>query len=119
MQSLLQNTQPVFYAQYSGKTDIIDSDGYKTGEKQKVYEAPVEKWMNVSASKGTAENDLFGISADYDRVMVTADTDCPITEETILWVDEPVTAPHDYKVTRVAKSLNSISYAIKKVDVTS
>ena len=44
--------------------------------------------------------------------------DCPIDEHTILWVDTLDTEkPHDYEVVSVARGLNSISYAIRKVSV--
>ena len=44
--------------------------------------------------------------------------DIPIDENSILWVDQlDTTEDHDYIVKRVAKSLNVVSIAIAKVDV--
>ena len=64
----------------------------------------------------------FGQFVSYDKVIVTDDMDCPIAEDTVLFVDKnpeykdekPL---YDYIVKRVAKSLNSISIAISKVNV--
>ena len=71
--------------------------------------------MNVSASRGVASEEMFGISTNYTKVLVTDDVNCPIDEHSILWIDKPVTGPHDYVVVRVAKSLNSIAYAVLEV----
>lgn len=59
----------------------------------------------------------------YDKVLITDDTNCPIDENTLLFVDKEPEFGNDgnplcdYRVRRVAKSLNSISYAISKVTV--
>ena len=118
MLCLNRNKQSVWYALYEGVADVKDSNGYKTGEKTKTYASPVEMKVNVSASKGSAITEGFGVDEAYDRTIVTHDMTCPITETTRLWVDaDPLTASYDYKVVRVAKSLNSITIAISKVDV--
>ena len=121
MLCLNRNKQAVWYALYKGVTDVTDSNGYKTGEKTKSYETPVKIMVNVSASKGSAITEGFGVNEDYDRTIVTNDMTCPISETTRLWVDadptKTVPDPYDYKVMRVAKSLNSITYAIKQVEV--
>ena len=51
-------------------------------------------------------------------MMITDDMDCPIDERSILWIDSLDTSqPHDYIVRKVAKGLNSIMYAVRKVNV--
>ena len=117
MFTLDRNKQSVWYSLYKGMTDVLDSNGYKTGEKTKTYYAPVEIKVNVSASRGSSITEGFGVLEDYDRTIVTHDMSCPIDETTRLWVDVPTTSPYDYKVVRVAKSLNSITIAISKVKV--
>ncbi|MBO7132253.1 hypothetical protein J6V85_03310 [Candidatus Saccharibacteria bacterium] len=95
----------------------VDSEGYKTGELTITYNEPVKFKANVSPNKGRESVDLFGIELNYDKVIVTDKMDCPIDEQTILWVDDlDTTHPHDYIVTRRAPSINSITYAIRKVD---
>ena len=114
MQALGINKQLLYYAQFSGYTDIT-SDGFKTGEKTKVYHTAESMWANVSPRSGTADFEPFGANLDYDRVMVTADMTCPISETSVLWLGAEPSAPHNYIVRKVAKSLNSITYAIKEV----
>lgn len=58
----------------------------------------------------------------YDKVLITDDMSCPIDENTVLFVDSKPgyrqgKPAFDYTVKRVAKSLNTISYAVSKVKV--
>ena len=118
MQSLNANKQTMFYALLVGSTDAVDANGKKTGGKTKIYSDPVEFHANVSAARGLAETEQFGINDDYERTIVTNDLDLPITEDTVLWIGIcPVSGKHNYKVVRVARSINSVTYAIKKVSV--
>lgn len=117
MQSLASNTQKIEYALYTGMEDIL-IDGKKTGEKQKGYSEPQTMRIYVSPNKGEAAVEPFGQQEDYTNVMSTCDMSCPITENTILWIGIPSTQKHNYRVTKVARGLSSILYAIKKVSVT-
>lgn len=75
---------------------------------------------NISPATGNAQSEVFGSLTGYDRVIVTDDMTCPIDEQTVLFIDKVPEAQnpvHDYVVKRVAKSLNSISIAISKVDL--
>ena len=117
MRGMVRNKRPFWYALYAGVTDVTDSNGYLTGEKAISYTEPVEAEANVSREQGIAFTEEFGTEADYDKVIVTFDMDCPIDEHSVLWVDiQPGTGVSpDYVVKRVSKSLNSISIAIAKV----
>ena len=123
MRLLKRNLTTVYYCTYKDQTVIRDEDGYETGEPLIEYNAPVALKCNVSPAKGTAQTETFGNLESYDKVIVTDDMSCPIDENTVLFVDkapsfqagEPL--GYDYKVYRVAKSLNLISIAISKVKV--
>ena len=118
MQSLAINQQTIEYALYTGREDI-KSDGKQTGEKKKSYTTPAKYRIYVSPAKGEAIIEPFGQSEDYTNVMSTTDMNCPIKEDTILWIgiSSANSTPHNYRVTKVARGLNSILYAIKKVSV--
>ena len=118
MQSLASNQQKIEYALYTGMTDAL-SGGKKTGEKVKSYASPVTLWIYVSPSKGEAAIEPFGQNEDYTNVMSISDPNCPIKEDTILWVgiSSANGTPHNYRVTKVARGLTSTLYAIKKVSV--
>ncbi len=117
MQSLASNTQKIEYALYQGMQDRL-VNGKKTGEKVKTYSNPQPYRIYVSPSKGEANVEMFGQDAEYTNLMSTCDTSCPIDEDTILWIGKSSQqGKHNYRVTRVARGINTILYAIQKVDV--
>ena len=116
MQTADINKKKIYFALLSGSTDIVDADGYKTGEKMKVYGLPIVMYANVSPSSGMADMMPFGVDLDYDRTMVTGDINCPIDEQSILWIGKkPSEGEHNFIVRKVARSINSITYALKEV----
>lgn len=121
MKALSRNKQTVYYALFKAKTSSVDSNGFKTGETEITYYDPVECNMNVSPANGTASVEMFGTDCQYTKIAVTADTGCPITETSAIWVGLVPSSTNpvkpNYRVVRVAKSLNSIAYALREVDV--
>lgn len=123
MQTMKRNQIPFKYMLLLRQEPILDEWGNETSESRLVYGDPVDMNANISAAGGTAQVEQFGNLTGYDRVIVTADMNCPIDENTVLFIDkEPEFSEsgdplYDYIVLRVAKSLNSISYAVSKVDV--
>ena len=118
MRTLEINKQPMWYALCTGKTEVIDEYGNHTGVFELTYSKPVYYPVNMSESRNIVNFEAFGITADYDRTFVTTDMTCPIKEDTIIWFGaDPTTEPHNYVVHRIANSLNSITIAIRAVDV--
>jgi len=126
MRCVARNRQTVYYSLKSGTTAVTDSDGNKTGEVSVTYSNPTAIKVNVSAAKGTVDAEQFGLTADYTKTIVTSDMACPIAEDSILWIGITPTSssggvivsnPHNYIVKSIAKSLNSITYAVKRVEV--
>lgn len=117
MKSLARNKQTIYYALYQGKTEAVDSNGLRTGQYKPTYAGPVPYKINVSAAKGSAMVEMFGIDTAYSKKMTTNDMSCPITESTVLWIDKAPGETFDpnYRVVSVAKSINSITYAIDEV----
>lgn len=132
MRSMERNKQTIYYALFQSKIPILDDEGNETGESGTGYSSPVKFRIRVSPNKGESENNAFGKSLEYDRVMSTADKSFPIDEFSILWIDrEPELQEdgsyylntngsqktgHDYAVARVAKDLNEWLFAVKKVN---
>jgi hypothetical protein len=122
---LTRNKTKFYYATYIGETEIKDEYGNSTGEYEVSYSNPIKCSGNVSAAQGEMQSREFGESESYDKVIVLDDRNTPINEYSILWVDTlpllnedgSTTTPHDYIVKKVARSLNSVSIAIGKVDV--
>lgn len=123
MKLMKRNLYPIHYCLYKGKEPLLDDSGYETGETRISYESPVSLLCSVSPATGYAQVNMFGNLESYDKVLITDDMSCPIDENTVLFVDkEPEFSQEgvplfDYRVRRVAKSLNNISYAISKVTV--
>lgn len=148
MVALKRNAQPVYYRTFAGKTDVRDTNGNRTGEKQITYNAVACIYGNVSASRGTAEIEQFGIDLAYSKTVVFGLPVTAIDESTTLWIGYGRVAeygtgvsysagdvaikdgaiqrydgtawhiePHNYRVARVAHSLNHTTLAIREVNV--
>lgn len=123
MKLMKRNLVPIYYCLYGHKQSQIDDDGYETGEEQVFYKPPVMMKCSVSPATGYAQVSMFGNLDSYDKVLVTDNMNCPIDENTVLFIDKKPefnsedVPLFDYRVRRVAKSLNCISYAISKVTV--
>lgn len=128
-----RNKSAFFYALYVSKEQGTDDYGNPTGGVDVTYGNPQEFKANISAAKGETQTRQFGESENYDKVIVMGSDAPPIDEYSILWIDTvpqlddtgalatnddgEVITPHDYIVKKVARSLNSVSIAISKVNV--
>lgn len=120
MRTLNRNKQTIYYALYESDTTPVDEYGDPTGEPIPSYSEPVKLRCNVSASRGTAESELFGIDLNYSKTLCVEGTNCPIQEDSILWIGRTPDneTKHNYVVVAVAVSLNNTVYAVKEVKVT-
>ena len=126
MKTLVRNKSPFYYALYQGKTAIIDEYGNKTGEYEVTHSSPIRFQANISAAKGETQTQQFGDKEDYDKVIVMDNTAPLMDEYSVLWIDRlpeidsegKTVTPYDYVVRKIAKSLNSVSVAVSKVNVT-
>lgn len=124
MKLLKRNLSTIHYCLYDKSEPTLDEDGNETGEDKITYSEPVEFECSVSAATGYSATEMFGNLENYDKTLITDDMQCPIDEHSVLFVDkEPEFDTdgrplYDYIVRRVAKSINNISFAIRKVDVT-
>ena len=125
MRCLRRNRVRIFHANYIDREAVKDEYGNLTGEYKLRYGNPQEAEGNVSAARGEVTTRQFGDDESYDRVIVMDDPNVPIEKSSILWIetmpvimpDGTTTTPHDYIVKQVAPSLNSVSIAVSKVNV--
>jgi hypothetical protein len=118
MRLMNTNTKPFYYGLYTGQQELIDVDGNNTGEFIPEYATPIRIRGNISAAKGVSDTEIFGISLNYDKVILLDKTDSEIEETSVLWVDRlDITKPHDYIVVRKAVSPSVTALAIRKVEV--
>lgn len=122
MRTVQRNKRNVWYALYLGENEEQSADENYTGEMNIYYSEPVRIRANVSPATGQNDLEPFGDIADYDKIVVTDEVDIPIDENSILWIDTAPVVGHgidgyNYTVNRVARSFNSVSIAVRKVDV--
>lgn len=136
MRSLKKNQQQLWYSTYNNQITIYERDEngksvYVDEEKtipkiiaeRAGYNKPVSFCANVSAGKGTAQEDVFGKDIDFTRTISTTDLTLPIDELSLVWIEtepkysedgtvDPNSA--DYKVAaKPARSLNQLMIALK------
>lgn len=117
-----RNLISVWYALYRGTEMQYDEQGYENGQSKITYHAPVEMKCNVSPATGQSQIETFGNLDSYDKIIITDNMNCPIDENSVLFVDrvpDETGENYDYIVKRIAKSLNFIAYAVSKVQVKS
>lgn len=138
MRSLKKNLQRLWYSTYAGQiTEYYrDNDGniiYDEVDGRSIprikseragYSNPVSFYANISAAKGTSDSEVFGVSLDYTKTISTCDMALPISETSLIWFEtEPTynadgtvdSNSADYSVAAIARSLNNVVYAIKKL----
>lgn len=133
MRCMNRNKSKLWFARYLGNEEILDENGNRTGQYASNYGKPVSIMANVSAAKGDSATRQFGDDEAYDKVIVHDNPHLAIDEYSVLWIDRMPTrdrtgnlaldqngheiTPHDYIVKRVARSINSVSITISKVNV--
>ena len=136
MRNLRKNLQKLYYSSYDGHIIIFERD--KNGEiiyvdaektipkiiaERAGYNKPVSFYANISAGKGTAQEEVFGRDIDFTRTISTTDLSLTIDELSLVWIEsEPKyledgtvdTNSADYKVAaKPARSLNQLMIALK------
>lgn len=139
MRSLKKNKQNLWYSTYADQITIYQRDEngnikyFDDGEGNLIpieietkagYNNPVSFYANISAAKGTSDSEVFGVSLDYTKTISTCDMTLPISETSLIWYEtEPRynadgtvdSSSADYAVAAIARSLNNVVYAIKKL----
>lgn len=137
MRSLKKNQQKLWYSTYANQIteyyrdsngniiyDEIDGEQIPRIKGEKAgYNNPFSFYANISAGKGTAQEEVFGVSLDYTNIISTSDMSLPLDEKSLVWFETEPTynadgtvneASADYSIVGLAKSLNNVVYALKK-----
>lgn len=129
MRQLEREKRGIWFAEYAGKTPVIDDYGQLTGEYYILYGKPQLITPTVSPRAGNSWFDGFGVGVDCDRTAIIDRIGVGVTETCVLWVDvrpelddsgELVMedgipkVPYDYTVKMVAESYNYTAIAMKK-----
>lgn len=145
MRILSRNKKPIWYANSIRQIPVTDQHGLKTGGKRNIYGKPTRELFSIAissgannlGSQGMAELEQYGVVTGYTHRAVTENMDCPMNEESILWLSEPdptwaemtdeeweqaqengsVRPVYQFRVVRKAVSLNHLIFYLKEVDV--
>ena len=124
MRNLKINTSSFYVLNYLGRVEQLDKDNNKTGETINSYSEPICVCASVSGAKGSSQAEMFGTQINYDKTIVMSKSLCAyigITENSVLFLEKlPVYDKHhfplyDYKVVKIAKTINEVAIAISKV----
>lgn len=130
MRQLERERRGVWFAEYAGKTPILDDNGMLTGEYTISYGKPQLVIPTVSPRSGNSWFDGFGVGVNCDRTAIIDEIGLGITETCVMWVDvRPEldadgnlvlgedglpTVPYDYTIQMVAESYNFTAIAMSK-----
>ena len=127
MRCMRINKRRFWYSLYLGNEEAKDENGLYTGFRIAKYSEPKEMKANISAARSTRYGDIatemFGTDIQYDKIIVIDNPDCEIDEHTVLCVDKELETDadgrmiYDYVVSKIGRSINSVSYAISRVKV--
>lgn len=123
MRCLRKNMVPFWYSLRIDETETTDENGFLSGEIRTSYSAPLMMCANISPAANTAVIQQFGTDIRYDKVIVMDDPAFPMDEHSLLRLNQELQLDEsgymipDHIITRVSRSLNSVSYAIRQVDV--
>lgn len=123
MRNLIKNKRPIYLVNYKGEENEVDSQGNLTGEKTiKYYPKKLIK-VNISGARGSSQSEVFGTETNYDKsfvLSVESFKELGITENSVFFVDikpkyDGNNPLYDYRVERIADTLNEVVIAITKV----
>ena len=109
---------------YLGEQDVVDTQGYKTGEKQIAYSKPIPFNAHLSGASGSTYVDNNGVSIEYDKSMVLTLWEfkkLKFDENTVFFIDKKPKYDddnrplYDYRVERIRDTLNEVVLLLKKV----
>lgn len=131
MKLMKRNTQDFYFALYRGKGRVLDEEGKPTFELVENYSKPIKMKGCVSYRSGATNMSMsrqqfepFGIYADYDKILIVDNPKLPFNSDTLFWIDNiPQTDEngeykyddYDYVTIGIARSLNYIAVAIKRI----
>ena len=120
MRGLLRNQKKLWYRLSTGLTATYDTSGNENGTKR-TFSAPVAFYGNLGDGSGEVGRTIFGAVPDYTHTLIVFDMDCPIDEECVLnhyTTPTSATSAYDFTVRARREGLNSIMFALKRVQTT-
>lgn len=108
------NKTKLWVVNKTGETEVVDGDGYYTGEITDTYSDPVEIYLTLYPSNGAIIEQLFGKDASLDMVAVSNYVELNLNS--LLFLTEPTDnfyTTYTYNVNNIKRSLNTFQYGLK------
>ena len=123
MRNLIKNKRQIYVLNYLGEVDVQDGNGNYTGEKVVKYKPKIAFYTHLSGARGSSQSEIFGTDIKYDKSFVLTTNEFKtlgITENSVFFVDIKPTYSngnplYDYRVERIADTINEVVIAITKV----
>lgn len=123
MRSLKKNQSTYIACRYKKTEDVVDLQGYKTGEKVVRYYPPMTFKANISGAKGNVFVEVFGTDINYDKTISMSKSyfkQLKFDDNTVFFIEKKpafkdATPLYDYRVLKIAETINEVVIAIKKV----
>ncbi len=124
MRNLIINKTKIYVLNYKGEENVVDDDGYLTGEKTIAYTKPILFNAHISGARGSSQVEMFGVDVSYDKTIIITKSEfdkLKITENSVFFVGvkptyENTTPLYNYRVSRIAETINEVAIALTKVN---
>lgn len=124
MRNLKINEKTLYVLNFNGTVEVRDEFGNLTSETVNSYSDPIEFKASVSGARGSSQIEIFGSEINYDKTIVLSKKryGClGMDENSVLFVgkkpsyDANYFPEYNYRVERIAESVNEVAIAISKV----
>lgn len=113
MRTLELNKTKLWHVEAMGEVDVLDEEGYNTGEKQIQYTAPRLIRLHLYPAGGDIVDKVFGKEIELDMV---TNSDERLNQSSLLFLEKPESnfdTTYTYVISAIAKSLNTYQYGLK------
>lgn len=113
MRNLELNKTNVWYVDCIGETNVLDDEGYDTGEKEPIYSVPIPTRLILYPATGEVLEESFGVTSKIDMVTVS---DIKLKPQSLIFLSEPISnydLTYDFKVSKILPSLNHTQYGLR------
>lgn len=125
MRNLLLNKRKICGLRFKKAVKLVDSNNHYTGESRVEYYTAQYFYAHISGARGSSQVEVFGTDISYDKTILLTKsefTKLGFDENTVFFVDKKlqyadnkITPLYDYRVKRIAETLNEVLIAIEKV----
>lgn len=113
MRTLKRNQIQLWIVSNLGMQDILDEDGYFTGEMEVQFSEPRRIQLPLYPASGDVVSRTFGIGHDLTMVSVSEEK---LNKTDLIFYNEPIgdfETTYDYSISVILPSLNIFNYGLK------